>query len=177
MNLVLVGCRGSGKSTVGHHVAQRFGWGFIDLDEQITAEAGISIREIFATEGEAGFRRREREACQSLRRMRQHVIALGGGALASPDSRQLIKRIGKIIWLRAPAAVLWSRISIDPQTAANRPNLTSQGGLSELEATVAEREPQFEAASHHIIDTVSTTIPQIVEAIELWYLATDGKSR
>ena len=176
MNFLLVGSRGSGKSTVGPLLAERLGWTFLDLDEQIVREAGHSIREIFAREGESGFRQREREAFQRLKKLKSHVIAVGGGAITEPENRILLKRIGKIIWLRAPAAILWSRVNGDPHTAANRPNLTAQGGLSEMESILAQREPHYAAVAHHLIDTVSQSPTEITEAIVLWYQANDAQS-
>lgn len=176
MNFFLAGSRGSGKSTVGPLVARRLGWTYLDLDEKIADEAGCSIREVFAREGEAGFRMREKAACQKLRRLKRHVVALGGGTLTDPENRAMLRRAGKIIWLRAPAAVLWARIQHDPDSSKNRPNLTAAGGLSELEAILAQREPQYEAAAHHAIDTVSSSPAEIAEAIEIWYRANDTPS-
>lgn len=174
MNIFLVGTRGSGKSTVGPLIAKRLGMGYVDLDARIVEEAGRSIREIFAAEGEAGFRKREKEACQKLRKVKDHIIALGGGALVDPESAALLKRIGKFVWLRAPAAVLWARVSKDPHTIYNRPNLTAAGGLSELEALLSNREPIFESVSNHVVDTESLSPKEVVEAIELWFRANDG---
>ncbi|MFQ5411721.1 MAG: shikimate kinase [Phycisphaerae bacterium] len=173
MNLYLVGCRGSGKSTIGPLVARRLGRPFIDMDDRIAEEAGRSISEIFETEGEDGFRRREHELCLKLKKVRRHVIALGGGTLINPENRQLLKRGGKFIWLQAPAAMLWSRINKDPHTTHTRPNLTPAGGLPELEATVARREPIFRVIANHTIDTVSASPDEIVDSIELWYQAND----
>ena len=174
MNIFLVGTRGSGKSTVGPLVAKRLKLGYIDLDARIVEEAGRSIREIFAAEGEAGFRKREKEVCQRLRKTKDHVIALGGGALVDPESANLLRRIGKFVWLRAPAAVLWARVSKDPHTIYNRPNLTASGGLSELEALLAQREPIFDSVANHIVDTESLSPLDVAEAIELWYHANDA---
>jgi shikimate kinase len=176
VNLILVGGRGSGKSTVGPLIAGRLGWQFVDLDAWIVKEAGQSIRDIFATEGEEGFRRREREACQQLKKRCNFIIALGGGSLLAPENRALMKRLGKIIWLRAPAAVLWARINRDPHTTQSRPNLTAEGGLGELEATLAQREPQYRAAAHHIVDTMTAKPEAVAEAIQLWYDANDAQS-
>lgn len=174
MNLILVGYRGSGKSTVGALLAERLHRRFIDLDQLVVERAGKSIREIFAEEGEAGFRRREHEVCQSLRRTRNSVIALGGGALIDPENRTLMRRLGKIVWLRAPAIVLWSRIKNDPETANGRPDLSPAGGLSEIEAKLAEREPTYRGTAHHTVDTISTTPQAVADAIELWFSADDA---
>lgn len=176
MNLVLIGYRGSGKSTVGPLLAKRLGWQFVDVDELITERAGQSIREIFASESEEGFRRREREVCESLRKKRHHVIALGGGALTNPDVRLAAKRLGKLIWLRAPAAVLWSRISRDRKSASQRPDLTPEGGLQEVEKLLREREREYEAAAAHTVDTMSDDPDQVAEAVEIWFHANDVES-
>jgi shikimate kinase len=174
VNLILVGYRGSGKSTVGALLAERLGRRFIDLDQIIAERAGMPIRDIFATEGEAGFRRRESEACQGLRRTKQCVIAMGGGALIDSENRILIRRLGKVVWLRAPAIVLWSRIKGDPGTLNGRPDLTQAGGLTEVEAKLTEREPVYRAVAHHTIDTISTTPQAVADAIELWFSAGDA---
>ncbi|MBK8270143.1 MAG: shikimate kinase [Planctomycetes bacterium] len=106
MNIFLVGSRGSGKSTVGPIIAKRLKLGYIDLDARIVEEAGRSIREIFAAEGEAGFRKREREACVKLKKVKDQVISLGGGALTDPETLSLVKRMGKFVWLRAGRCVV-----------------------------------------------------------------------
>lgn len=173
MNLILVGYRGSGKNTVGAVLARRLGWRLVDLDALVARQAGRTIAEIFEAEGEAGFRRRERETCLSLRKSKRQVIALGGGALTDPDDRTLLRRLGKVIWLRAPAAVLWARISKDPKSADNRPDLTLAGGLSEVEAVLKEREPIYERAANHTVDTISGTPEEIADAIEIWYRASE----
>lgn len=176
MNIFLVGSRGSGKSTVGPIIAKRLKLGYVDLDARIVEEAGRSIREIFAAEGEAGFRKREREACAKLKKVKDHVISLGGGALTDPETFSLVKRMDKFVWLRAPAAVLWARVSKDPHTIYNRPNLTSTGGLAELEAILSQREPLYESVAGHIIDTESLSATEVVEAIEMWFQANDAHS-
>lgn len=176
MNLILVGYRGCGKTTVGEILARKMGWQFVDLDDLVARKAGKTIAEIFATEGEEGFRRREREACEQLRKSKNQVIALGGGTLMDPEARALIKRVGKVVWLRAPAAVLWSRISKDASSAANRPNLTAEGGLPEVEKLLMQREPIYQSAAVHIVESVTDTPEMIAEAIEMWFGANDSEA-
>lgn len=173
MNIFLIGSRGSGKTTVGALVARRLNMPFVDLDERIVKDAGMSIREIFLKEGEEGFRKREREAVLQVKRLRNHVIALGGGTIMVPENLSALKRVGKFVWLRAPAAVLWARVSRDPHSIYNRPSLTAAGGLSEMEALLAQREPVYEDAATHVIDTVSMSVEKIAEAIEMWFSAGD----
>ncbi|HVN92211.1 MAG TPA: shikimate kinase [Terracidiphilus sp.] len=88
--IVLTGFMGSGKSTVGPLVAERLGWTFVDADDVIAAEAGRSIPEIFRSEGETEFRRRERETIAKLARGSELVLALGGGAIEDVATRELL---------------------------------------------------------------------------------------
>lgn len=147
---------------------------FLDLDEVIVRMAGRPIRDIFAAEGEAGFRRREKDALKSLVKVRRHVVALGGGALSDAEACAAAKRMGRIVWLRAPAVVLWSRITRDAHTSQSRPDLTASGGLAEVESMLAEREPIYQKMAHHVIDTMSMNPEQVADAIELWFHADDS---
>lgn len=88
--IVLTGFMGSGKSTVGPLVARRLGWRFVDADDVIAAEAGTTIPEIFAREGEAAFRERERSTIARLAGEDALVLALGGGAIEHEATRALL---------------------------------------------------------------------------------------
>lgn len=88
--IVLTGFMGSGKSTVGPLLARRLGWQFIDVDDVIAAEAGCSIPEIFAREGETAFRERERATIARLAGAGALVLALGGGAIETESTRTLL---------------------------------------------------------------------------------------
>lgn len=174
MNLVLVGYRGSGKSAVGAVLAGRLKYAFVDLDEFIAQRVGRSIAQIFASEGEVGFRRRERELCMALAKANRHVIALGGGAVTDPDVRGSVRRIGRVVWLRAPAAVLWARISRDPKSAQTRPDLTPAGGLAEVEEVLRQREPLYRRVAHHWVDTYPGSPETIADVIQTWFEANDA---
>jgi shikimate kinase len=104
---------GSGKSTVAFALAALLGRMAIDLDRVVENEAGDSIADIFAREGEEGFRRREVEA---LRDQLEGpvIVALGGGAVVAEESWQLVKDTATSIWLDAPLDVLWQRAGEDP---------------------------------------------------------------
>ena len=172
--MILIGYRGAGKTTVGQLLAKRVGWKFADTDALVVEKAAQSISEIFAAEGEAGFRLRERTALQTLRKFDRQVIALGGGTATDAENHSLIRRLGKTVWLRAPAVVLWSRISRDEAGKTSRPNLTPAGGLQEIETVLAKREPMYESLADHIIDTFTMSPAQVAEAIELWHEACDS---
>src|SRR5919108_3816390 len=103
MDVVLVGLPGSGKSAVGRRLAHRHDAAYIDLDETIEREAGISVPEIFNDEGEAGFRARERAAIQGLgaadpAAVVRRVIATGGGAVVDPRNRWRLFRGRLPVW-------------------------------------------------------------------------------
>src|SRR5947208_11489758 len=86
--IFLVGYRGSGKTTVARALADRLGWTWADADVVLEARHGRSIRQIFAEEGEAGFRDKEAALLEDLCGLRRHVIATGGGIVLRPENRR-----------------------------------------------------------------------------------------
>jgi shikimate kinase len=150
-HLFLIGYRGCGKSSVGAIVAARLGRPFLDADVVLEADAGMCIRDIFAREGEGGFRDRETATLRKLAAGPLAVIATGGGVILRPENRELLRASGVVVWLAAPAELLWDRISTDPTTAARRPNLAG-GGPDEVRALLAVREPLYAATAHATVD-------------------------
>ena len=90
MSIVLIGARGSGKSTIGHRLADKLWQKFIDVDDRIVARAGKNIKEIFEQDGEPRFRDIETEVCKEIALLPDHVIGLGGGTLMREENRKLI---------------------------------------------------------------------------------------
>ena len=165
MIVTLIGYRGSGKSTVAAPLSERLGFDWIDVDVEIEQRTGRSIRNIFAREGEAGFRRRERELLAELLAGDRLVLAAGGGAVLDAETRRNMRAAGPVVWLRAPAEVLARRIADDDTTAGRRPNLTATGGRSEIDELLAEREPLYRAAATVTVDTDDGNLKEIVERI------------
>jgi shikimate kinase len=162
MSIVLIGYRGSGKSTIGRKLADRMWLKFVDTDDLIVKKAGKSIKDIFATEGEEKFRDLEQQiVCEALS-LQDHVIALGGGAILRPASRDAIKSAGhKIIYLKCDPEVLNRRIHGDPKTAATRPPLSSiGGGLEEIKTLLAIREPLYRELKTAELDVTHLTPDQ-----------------
>ncbi len=165
--LTLVGMMGAGKTTVSRVVASRRGWSVCDLDDLIVARAGESVSAIFAREGQAGFRRRERDAlAEALTSRTPLVLATGGGAPAQPGAMDAITEAGPSVWLRCA-----------PQLAARR--ALAQGGRPLLEgcadhaevvalmtAMAAERRPFYARASIVVDVTASDTPDAIADRIE-----------
>ncbi|MGH7214362.1 MAG: shikimate kinase [Tepidisphaeraceae bacterium] len=145
MSIVLIGYRGSGKTTIGRKLADRLWQPFLDTDELIVKKAGKSIKEIFEQDGQGRFRELEAEAVREVSLLQEHVVALGGGAILREDNRKALKDAGaKVIYLKCDPDVLHQRIHADPQTAEARPSLTALGGgIEEIRAVLAEREPLY----------------------------------
>jgi shikimate kinase len=163
--LFLIGYRGTGKSTIGPLLAGRLGWTFADADGLIEAAAGMSIAEIFAAEGEAGFRDRESAALAELGRLTDHVVATGGGVILRPANRELLRNCGFVVWLTASPEAAWQRMRADVTTAARRPNLTATGGLDEVRSLIAAREPLYRETADFAIATDTLSPDAVADAI------------
>jgi shikimate kinase len=149
VSIVLIGYRGSGKSTIGKKLADRLWQPFVDTDELVVRKAGgRTIKDIFETEGEQRFRDLEAEVVREVALLQEHVIALGGGALLREDNRKLIKDAGhKVVYLKCEPEVLFQHIQADPDTAKTRPALTNLGGgVEEIRKLLADREPIYRQA-------------------------------
>jgi 3-dehydroquinate synthase len=111
--VVLTGFMGSGKSTIGRRLAAELGWEFVDTDALVVTMAGRTIADLFA-DGEAHFRRFERQAIGSLLGRERVVVSVGGGAIAEEETRALMAALGPAVWLDAPIDELWRRCGRDP---------------------------------------------------------------
>ena len=113
--IYMVGFMGSGKSTIGRHLARRLGWNFFDTDEEIEAAEKVKIAEIFEARGELEFRRIETEIIRQhvrwIERGRPAVLALGGGAYVEPPNRDLLENNGITVWLDCPFETVERRVS------------------------------------------------------------------
>jgi shikimate kinase len=113
--IYLAGFMASGKTTIGRMLAERLGWNFIDLDQEIEAQHGISITEIFDRHGEPEFRRIETEALRArirtIQRGHPSVVALGGGAFVQPGNFDLVESNGITVWLDCPLETVRRRVA------------------------------------------------------------------
>lgn len=138
-HLVLIGPMGAGKSSLGRRLAQARGLPFVDLDREIEARAGAEIPTIFACEGEAGFRRREREVLADVLAHKACVVASGGGAVLDPDNRALMGRQAFVVSLQIDVDEQLARLAND----RSRPLLAGPDRTEVLMRLAAERTPLY----------------------------------
>ena len=112
-NIYIMGFMGCGKSSAGKLLARHLNWAFLDTDDWIIRETGLSIPEIFETRGELGFRQLERECISRISKLRNYVIALGGGSVLDPINWARLSISGVTVTLEFPAKVIASRLSED----------------------------------------------------------------
>jgi shikimate kinase len=141
-NLALIGFMGTGKSTVGRLVARQLGLSFMDTDDRIEQMAGKTIPRIFAEDGEAAFRAIERRVVTELVRLRDTVIATGGGLGANLDHLASLKTHALVVCLWATPDVIWSRV----RRAPRRPLLQVPDPLGRIRELLAERTPAYRQA-------------------------------
>lgn len=162
--IALVGLMGVGKSSVGRRLANALGLPFRDADSEVEAAAGRSIPEIFADLGEAAFRDGERRVISRLLEGPPIVLATGGGAFMSPETRALIKERALSIWLKADLEVLARRVG----RKDSRPLLAGKDPMDVLRIQAEARYPTYAEAditvetgdaAHHV------TVGQVIQAM------------
>lgn len=162
MNVVLIGYRGTGKSTVGKIVAARLGRTLLSTDAEIVTRAGQSIPDIVAQHGWDYFRDLESQVCQELAGRDGLVIDTGGGAILRPQNVEALKKTGTLFWLTATVDTIAKRIGRDTQ----RPSLTgTKSFVEEIQEVLRERTPMYETAADHVITTEGRSIVQIADEI------------
>ncbi len=169
MKLVLIGLRGTGKSTVGRLLAARLKWPFYDTDTLLQERAGLTIRELFEQFGEAHFRRLESEAVQECALHNPAVIASGGGAILDPKNVEALKQDSFVAHLTAHPSELWSRISHDQSSRENRPRLVqdADSGIDELKKLMRARAAVYAHARGAGVMVEDRSPDQVAEAVLL----------
>lgn len=160
-NLYLIGMPGSGKSRVGREVAERLSAPFVDLDRVVEEEAGRSIAEIFAEQGEAVFRELEKTALSKASSRARAVIACGGGTVLDPENRSVMKATGRVVWLNVPMEKLSRRVT----PGGKRPLVKDDGDLERL---MAEREPIYREVADVVVEgreNVRDMVSAVMEAV------------
>ncbi len=160
MNIVLIGYRAVGKTTVGHLLAQALGWDFADCDARIEQRTGCSVSEIFRARGQDAFRALEHDALVDLARFDRLVVATGGGIVLDPRHPVLLRTMGEVVWLTADVDTLVARVG-----ASDRPRLTTLPLRAEVLAHLAARNPVYTATASWTVDTSGRPARELALAI------------
>ena len=167
MIITLTGFMGCGKSSVGRCLSELLCCPFMDLDAVIEESQGRGIPDIFAAEGEAAFRQMEVEALSRIIEAQQLrgnvVVALGGGAVMTPECAELVRKKTHCIYLRASVDTLVSHLENE---AAGRPMLQGASLRSRIEELMALRSSTYEATAHDVIDTDGKTVEEVAAEIK-----------
>lgn len=162
MNIVLIGYRGTGKSTVAKLLGQKLGRNVVSTDAEVIAKAQLPIPEIVEKFGWDHFRQIETEVCQVLSTQEDLVIDTGGGAILKQENVIALNINSVTVWLTAEIPTIASRIGGDTQ----RPSLSgTKTFVEEIEEILTDRTPKYQAAADHIIPTDHFSPDQIAESI------------
>ena len=152
---------GAGKSAVGKALARSMRLDFVDSDHYIEARTGVDIGFIFEKEGEAGFRRREADAIDTLSRRDDIVLATGGGAVVTPENRRRLGRRGTVVYLLATPEQQFERV----RHSTHRPLLDRPDPRATLEALFAERDPLYRSIADIVIETDGSRVADVARRI------------
>lgn len=161
-SIFLIGPMGAGKTTVGRRLASARGMEFADSDQEVEARTGVNIAFIFEKEGEAGFRKRERQAIAELTQRSALVLATGGGAILDPENRQCLAARGFVVYLHA---------SIEQQLARTertdtRPLLQGGNRRETLERLFSTRDPLYREIADLVLHTDGRNARTLAREIE-----------
>ena len=155
-NIILIGYRGSGKTTLGRLLADQLWKKFVDVDEVTCRKlGGRTIAQIWEQDGEPAWREAEIEVTKEVLAKKDQVIGLGGGTLMQPEAKRTVAEAPNAIriYLKCEPQELFRRIANDTRSAATRPHLTGLGGgLEEIQQVLAQRDPVYQAVADHVFD-------------------------
>ncbi len=166
--VVLIGAMGAGKTTVAGLLARAWGCEVRDTDHDVAALEGRSVQEIFVELGEPYFRDRERAAVRAAVREHDGVLALGGGAVMDPGTREVLEG-QRVVFLQVGLADAAKRVGL----GAGRPLLVGNV-RSRIKAILTERQPVYAAVASHVVDTDGRTPDQVADDVRAWVEADEA---
>ena len=165
MIVSLIGYRATGKTTVARLLAEALNCRWIDSDREIERQAGKTIAEIFAEDGEPAFRNFEERIISELCLQEDLILATGGGAIMREKTRKILRQSGPVLWLTASAETILQRMSGDETTLTSRPSLTNLPPLEEIKRLLEVREPFYRDCATMEITTEICSPEEIVQQL------------
>lgn len=161
-HVVLIGFRAAGKTTVGRELARRMGLGFVDTDELVAARAGASVAEILRRDGEGALRRLEHAVLAGLARDPPCVVATGGGIVEYGPSVEVLKRLGRVVWLDPPFAAIEARL----RRSRGRPALVGSDPVKEAGMLLSRRRPMYESLAEIHVRPLGWSVEETARRVE-----------
>jgi shikimate kinase len=162
MNIVLIGMRGSGKTTVGKLLSERLLKPFYDLDSILAAKEKMPIAQVVAKHGWDYFRDKESEITEAISGPANAVISTGGGVILREKNIMALKKNGVFVYLKTSIDIMLKRIG----EGSDRPALTAQPTITEeIKQILFEREPLYQKIANITVETDKKTIQEVVNEI------------
>ena len=160
-NIFLIGPMGSGKTTIGRHLAKIFGLDFYDCDHELERLTGASVSLIFDLEGESGFRLREQHLLEQLTSKTGVLIATGGGIVCKEENRRLLQSHGLVVYLKTSIENQLKRLEKDK----SRPLLQADDRVQRLEDLAQVRNPLYDATADLVFTTRNSSVYATAKAL------------
>ncbi len=165
MNIVLIGYRCTGKTTIGKHIAERLKRKFVDTDAMIEKRLNSSITRVVKSLGWAEFRKIEKDVVSEVSKLRNVIIATGGGVVLDPENVLSLKRHGILFWLKVDPDEIKRRMKKDIDLDNIRPPLNDKDPIGEVDKILDERIPFYKNAADHVIECTRLSIKEVVDWI------------
>ncbi|MBU1172484.1 MAG: shikimate kinase [Proteobacteria bacterium] len=164
-NIYLTGYRCTGKTSIGKMLAGKMAFDFVDADEWLVNDAGMSVARIVEQFGWDDFRNRESAILKKISAGKNQVVATGGGVILRDNNRSIMKETGTVVWLKASVSTIAARMDGDEKTQGQRPGLTDKGAILEIEETLIKRIPMYKQAMDFSVDTDGKDLDDICHVI------------
>ena len=161
-NIFLIGFMGSGKSSIAAGMKRRYGMQVVEMDEELSERAGMSIPEIFERFGEAYFRDLETEYLKDIQKKSDQVISCGGGIVLRPENVQIMKKQGAVVLLKASPETVLKRVEKND----DRPLLRGKKNVESIGELMEQRRERYEAAADLVIETDGRCVDEICTEIK-----------
>ena len=165
MNIVLIGYRCTGKTSVGRGISERLRIPFYDTDDLIKEHTGKTIKEIVDDGGWEAFRTEEKAVIRGLPSSEDAVISVGGGAVMDIENREALKRSGLFLWFTADVDTILERMKDDRTGDEKRPPLSRSGLEREISEILKQRTPIYRQLADFTIDTAGKEIEAIADEV------------